>query len=353
MKISLNINFIRTIKVALFPLFLLIFITNISAQSYTLNFKDPTTYTTTCGSVNPAQWEVKNDSCILFTPVFYPDPDAGTGDSIMVSFTIRINQSGNLNPDDNAYIHQQINGGTYRQARKYDGNTVSCVFIYTDSMKVAKTDNFRFRIALQNNSKTNFWQIKDGDIQINNVKYGGAMPVEFLNVNAASDNDHIDVSWKTASETNNDFFTIERSTDGTSFEALSTLNGAGNSNTTLEYSFKDVDPINGVSFYRIKQTDFDGRFDYSEIKVVRFAPEETGFSVFPNPVKTGESIQFVPLNSNDNYTVAVYSLSGQKFSEYTANGSSSVTIDESIPKGVYYVIISDDTEKHIEKIVVQ
>jgi len=329
---------------------LLTLLTKISGQSYTLNYKDPATYSVTCGTVNPAQWEVKNDSCILYTPVLYPD--AGAEDSIMVTFTIRINQSGNLNPDDNAYIHKQINSGSWDLVEKYNGNTVSCVFIYSDSMKLSKTDNFRFRIALQNNSKTNFWQIKDGDIQVNNVTYGGTMPVEFLNVNAASDNDHVDISWKTASETNNDFFTIERSTDGISFETIATINGAGNSNTTLKYDFKDVDPINGVSFYRIKQTDFDGKFDYSEIKVVRFAPEETGYSVFPNPVKSGESMQIIPLNSNDNYNVVVFSTTGKPVSEYTANGNSAFEVKEELQAGIYYMIISSSSNTFVERFLV-
>jgi hypothetical protein len=189
---------------------------------------------------------------------------------------------------------------------------------------------------------------------LNNFEFSiGTLPVEFIWVEATTDNNDVDISWKTASETNNDFFTIERSNDGITFETLATENGAGYSNSILTYNFKDIDPMTGVNFYRIKQTDFDGKSAYSEIKAVKMSPGETGFTMFPNPVTSGENLQVVPINSADEYTVVILSANGQKFSDYTANGSSSVAIDESLPKGVYYVFVSMKTEKHIEKIVVQ
>ena len=62
---------------------------------------------------------------------------------------------------------------------------------------------------------------------------GSSLPVEFLDVNANADNDHVNVSWSTASETNNNYFTVERSADGMNFEPLANVKGAGNSNTVL------------------------------------------------------------------------------------------------------------------------
>jgi hypothetical protein len=189
---------------------------------------------------------------------------------------------------------------------------------------------------------------------LNNFEFSmGTLPVEFIWVEAVTANNDVNISWKTASETNNDFFTIERSNDGISFGILATENGAGNSNSILTYNFKDIDPMTGVNFYRIKQTDFDGKFAYSEIKAVTMSPGETGFSVFPNPVKSGENLQVVPFNGVGDYTLDILSATGQIFSDYSANGSSIIAINESIPKGVYYIVATTKTEKHIEKIVVQ
>src|SRR5690606_24985988 len=71
--------------------------------------------------------------------------------------------------------------------------------------------------------------------------------------------------WETASETNNDFFTIERSLDGFNFNPITIKTGAGNSHTPISYSYIDEDPQTGISYYRIKQTDYNGNSTYSAI----------------------------------------------------------------------------------------
>ncbi|MBL0100798.1 MAG: hypothetical protein IPP49_12800 [Saprospiraceae bacterium] len=74
----------------------------------------------------------------------------------------------------------------------------------------------------------------------------------------------------TASETNNDYFTIERSGDGVAYEAIGQIKGAGNSSKEISYEFVDEKPLSGINYYRIKQTDFDGQYSYSDIRSVRF-----------------------------------------------------------------------------------
>ena len=108
------------------------------------------------------------------------------------------------------------------------------------------------------------------------------LPVELLNFNAVMNNRIVDLTWQTASEHNNDFFTVERSADGFNFEPILYKDGAGNSTTLLSYSDKDVQPLEGVSYYRLKQTDFDGAFEYSEIRVVSTS-DDAQVLVYPNP----------------------------------------------------------------------
>lgn len=314
---------------------------NLSGQGYTLNYKDPSTFSVTCGSVNPAQWEVKNDSCLLYTPVFYPDTTI-PGDSITVDFVIRINQSGNLDPVDNAYIHKKVNSGSWEQKDKFDGNTVSCVFTYSGSMNIARRDNFQFRIALQNNSKNNFWQIKDGDIQINNVRYSSTMPVEFLGISAIQQDKEVLVSWSTASELNNNFFTVERSEDGVNFESIGFRNGAGNSNSLVNYYFTDVEPLSGLAFYRIRQTDYDGNSDVSSIAAIDFNSTPAQLTLFPNPVKQGASIGMVMTASNAGAVAKVFSYEGKLVIEKPAIEMQSLIIDGSFSKGLYTLMIVDN-----------
>lgn len=327
---------------------MLVFSVDLPGQSYTLNYKDPSTYTITCGSVNPAQWEVKNDSCLLYTPVFYPD--AGVSDSIWVFFTIRINQSGNLNPDDNAYIHNKLNSGSFVQKQKYDGNSVSCVFTYTDSMKVSKYDSFQFRIALQNNSKTNFWQIKDGDIQVSNVRYGGTLPVEFLDVEAIQKEQAVMINWTTASETNNDYFTIERSEDGKAFSPVAFVKGAGNSNQVSAYSAEDYSPAEGINIYRIKQTDFDGKFAYSDNISVTYSSKTETMTIFPNPAKAGETLQLVS-SSESLKTISMFTFDGEKILETSGTGSQNIPLS-SLDKGVYFVIVTNGEANYSQKLII-
>ena len=84
------------------------------------------------------------------------------------------------------------------------------------------------------------------------------LPIELISFTAACKDKQVEIKWSTASEINNDFFTVERSADAVNYLPLGTILGAGNSSTVQNYSFTDVDPLSGTSFYRIKQTDFNG-----------------------------------------------------------------------------------------------
>lgn len=103
-------------------------------------------------------------------------------------------------------------------------------------------------------------------------------PIELLSFKVSKKSDKIMVEWSTAAEINNDFFNVERSIDGNSWETLTYINGAGNANYVINYSYTDKNPIEGVSYYRLKQTDYDGQYEY-------FAPAEVNFSSFVSNTK--------------------------------------------------------------------
>ncbi|MFM7016671.1 MAG: LamG-like jellyroll fold domain-containing protein [Bacteroidota bacterium] len=94
------------------------------------------------------------------------------------------------------------------------------------------------------------------------------LPIQLLSFNAIKNNLQVDCKWSTAIESNNDFFTIERSDDAINFSPIGIVDGAGNSNSILNYSFSDFNPIQGINYYRLRQTDFDGHTTWSEIKSV-------------------------------------------------------------------------------------
>jgi hypothetical protein len=93
----------------------------------------------------------------------------------------------------------------------------------------------------------------------------GPLPIELIDFTANCREPNVLLNWSTASELNNDFFTIERSNDAVNFIAIGNVDGAGNSNNVINYQFTDNSPLSQPAYYRLKQTDFDGQFEYSDI----------------------------------------------------------------------------------------
>ncbi len=110
------------------------------------------------------------------------------------------------------------------------------------------------------------------------------LPVELLQFKATPNSaiKNVDLMWVTATEINNDYFVIERSTNASDWLPLDSVNGAGNSNAVLSYHYPDKNPYSGTSYYRLKQVDFNGTTEYSHIEVVNFEGLEI-ISLFPNP----------------------------------------------------------------------
>lgn len=130
------------------------------------------------------------------------------------------------------------------------------------------------------------------------------LPVTFLDFSVNVKKSAVELIWKTASETNNDYFTIERSTDGIDFEPLATMNGSGNSNEIVHYYFMDENPIQGLAYYRIKQTDFDGNFDYSQVLPVDFLDQKLPWvNVYPSPASEFIHISTDETSLNEQYTI--------------------------------------------------
>lgn len=110
------------------------------------------------------------------------------------------------------------------------------------------------------------------------------LPVELMAFDATKYRDEVLIEWSTASEKNNDYFVVERSNDLKTWTEVAFEEGAGNSIEVIDYSAIDFEPIQGKSYYRLKQVDFDGNYSYSEIREVEFT-SEGNVVYYPNPVK--------------------------------------------------------------------
>lgn len=115
------------------------------------------------------------------------------------------------------------------------------------------------------------------------VTYVTLLPISLKNFAAEYVGEVVSIKWTTASETNNDFFTIERSNDAIHFEEIIYRSGGGNSSVERDYFEVDSKPLNGISYYRLKQTDFDGKSTYSSTVSVQSYSKNNEFTVYPNP----------------------------------------------------------------------
>ncbi|GAB4289292.1 MAG: hypothetical protein Kow0068_14880 [Marinilabiliales bacterium] len=104
------------------------------------------------------------------------------------------------------------------------------------------------------------------------------LPVELISFNAECSNEDIVLKWITASETNNDYFTIEKSTNGTDFIPIITISGKGNSNETKEYEYIDINNTYGIVYYRLSQTDINGKNEILSLININCSKENTDFN---------------------------------------------------------------------------
>ncbi len=186
------------------------------------------------------------------------------------------------------------------------------------------------------------------------------LPVVFKEFNAQKSVHEVTLNWVTASEENNDYFTVEKSTDGKSFRALSNIDGAGNSNSLLHYQYVDRAVNNQMVFYRIKQTDFDGSFKYSKVeKVLGQAQNSAQFSVFPNPSLDNRFTLNISGMGEGAALVYVRNLSGQILHRVIVKPQTNADrIQEELhlddlAKGTYILNVIGKNASFTEKLIVQ
>ncbi len=173
------------------------------------------------------------------------------------------------------------------------------------------------------------------------------LPVELLTFRGNYEDGKVLLNWVTATEINNDYFTIERSEDGISFTEVIRTPGAGNSNHVIEYNEVDNYPYEGVSYYRLRQVDFDGTAHYSEMISIDipYGPE---INIYPNPA-TDEL--FVTGDLDTESEITIVSSSGETLQSGMINHEK---IDFStFPAGMYVVHIKTTKQSVIKRIVVE
>ncbi|GAB5538963.1 MAG: hypothetical protein Salg2KO_10660 [Salibacteraceae bacterium] len=168
------------------------------------------------------------------------------------------------------------------------------------------------------------------------------LPIDLLSFNASAlDNTAVLLSWKTASEINNERFVVQRSVDAQTWQTIEELAGYGNSDGIKRYSTEDSSTLSGISYYRLKQIDFDGKTTYSQVRSVRIRNSRgSHLKVYPNP--TDNVINIVG-NEGGLTNLKVFNVMGSDITSQTRlvgkADSYRVSIDLSqLAPGVYFII---------------
>ncbi|HYV94005.1 MAG TPA: T9SS type A sorting domain-containing protein [Chitinophagales bacterium] len=137
------------------------------------------------------------------------------------------------------------------------------------------------------------------------------LPIGLTRFSAIPKGEEVEITWTTESEINNKYFTIEKSLDGSHFETLASVAGAGNSTSPLNYMLEDDHPFTGINYYRLRQTDYDGNFSLSGVINCTVTGNNMMrvLSVYPNPVHTNVVIN-LDLSENDDVEVNVFNSNG-------------------------------------------
>lgn len=258
----------------------------------------------------------------------------------------RVVVTGNLTTDDNSTL---TNNASSKNGFYVFGETGT----RTDNREYGK--NIKNEANLASNDPSLYKFVGNG---------GSLLPIVLADFQAAVTGiQTVQVEWSTYSEKNNDFFTVERSADGKNFEVLTTVSGAGNSNKKSHYSIEDKLPLPGYNYYRLKQTDFNGDFEYFKIVGVNNAQTKAGLSAksihindaWPNPFTDRLNISLEAERGGE-AKIFVRNIFGEVVHQASLqlnDGENKYAFDqtESLKSGVYFVTIDSNGKKFTQKVI--
>lgn len=173
------------------------------------------------------------------------------------------------------------------------------------------------------------------------------LPIKVKNFTAHSQGDNsVLLRWASSFESNSYQYIVQKSLDGRTFSDIGNLKAAGNSVQTMNYSFSDRQMVNGGgAYYRLKLVDLDGSFDFTKIIYINNGKVSLGpLSVFPNPFRSEVQLKGVSASDVNSKNVKVYNAMGSEVA-YRVLGGNSISIDPSMPKGVYILRVKGQAFK--------
>ena len=290
-------------------------------------------------------------------------PTCGDTVNIPAAYTVTVSSQENLAGCGSAIIINVDGVLQFTNGNKLDLPCGSIVYVHVGGL-VKKSTAGGGSSTLVSICSTTLWTTGDGPIPGPDTLWiqgggGSSLPIKLMYFEARQNEGKVNLDWATSTEINNDFFTVERSSDGEHFEPVLTKSGAGNSTTNLYYQAIDISPLSGYTFYRLKQTDYDGHYTYSEVKTVKIGnAEEKALSIksiYPNPYTDSFKISFIA-PSDETTDLVIVNTSGEIIAETKIQSSPGFNtyqfLDEkNIKQGIYFAILKSGNQRQIQKIV--
>lgn len=274
----------------------------------------------------------------------------GSGSSVLSALTgdqIAITSSG--------YWFKAINTGGVEYPGR-DTSAKAVMFTVTKTL----VSSFSIRTGVNNQSNTQSDRLASIYFKKFNYSSGSSLPVVLSYFNAYPENNSkVDLTWVTEMEMNNAYYSVERSQDGKHFTAIGMVLGSMNSSVRKTYEYKDdlegVDKTQTI-YYRVKQSDVDGRSSYSPIRSVKLLQKQNLIQVNPNPFIDNITVKFMS-EVTGKLNIKVVNINGQMIINRTSmvnKGFNSNIINNlgALPKGAYFVqvIINDEISEQTKLI---
>lgn len=204
-----------------------------------------------------------------------------------------------------------------------------------------------------------FVQVTDGTNTVNGRVYtftsSGIVPVKLLNFEALPTKARVELKWSTSNETNNKQFIVERSGDGKIFTSIMEIASQSGISPLSYYTAIDANPLTGVSYYRLKQVDNDGKYGYSAIVRVNFAEKAiSGFEIYPNPVSGKEVTIFFSEQVRGKATIRIFDMNGRmQLNSLQLLSNNQVSLKHKLMPGIYVVSVMINDREESKKIIIQ
>jgi hypothetical protein len=193
---------------------------------------------------------------------------------------------------------------------------------------------------------------------LGSTEVANALPVSLVKFEGQLNGSIVLLRWITASELNNDYFEVQRSTDGFEFIALGKVTGRGTTNNTSEYYYEDESLVKGNNYYRLKQFDYDGKSSYSKVIIINYdGATPLGITLYPNPT-ISQNINLKLINSTgEDVVIRIYDLAGKtQFQSIATSENLSSEMDlktGELKAGVYIVEVVQGTQRVMKRLLIK